>query len=160
MSDVNDFLFSGGAKSFPFENIGDVVRGTITHMEKRQQTGLEDNKPLFWDDGSPRMLAVFTLQTALRDDPDDDGLRSIYAKGGRYEIAEGEGMSMKDAIAQAVRDAKAKTVELGDELAVGFTGRAKAKKGYTAAKLYAASFRKGTKPMSADDLFDDMSAVQ
>ena len=128
--------------------------------EPRQQTSLEDGKPLFWDDGKPRMMAVITLQTTLHDDDDDDGLRTIYAKGGRFEIAEGEGTSMKDAIAQAMRDAKSKTLERGDELAVGFTGRSKARKGFQAAKLYAASFRKGTKPVSADDLFGEPTPLE
>lgn len=158
-NDVNAFLFEGGAKSFQWgETPGTVCRGTIESAELRQQTSLDDNKPLTWDDGRPRMQLVITLQTAERDSDDDTGLRSIYAKGGRYEIAEGEGQSMRDAIAQAVKDAGATSIDPGDELAVGFTGRGKAKRGYTAPKLYAASFRKATASVSAADLFDDSNA--
>lgn len=154
-NDVNDFLFQGGAKSFPFAEIGDIVRGTITSCEVRQQTDLENNKPLFWDDGSPRKQLVITLQTTLHDDDDDDGLRTIYAKGGRFEIAEGEGLSMRDAIADAVKAAGGKGINPGDELAVGYTGKGKARRGYQPAKLYSASFKQASKSVSAKDLFGD-----
>jgi hypothetical protein len=152
--DVNDFLFQGGARSFPFKNYGDTCRGTIVEMEKRQQTDIDGNL-LFWPDGKKREQIVFTLQTTERESEDDDGLRTIYAKGGRYEVAQGEGQSMRDAIADAVKDAKASRIEIGDELAVGYTGTGKAKKGYTAPKLYAASFRKGSSSIKASDLFAD-----
>lgn len=151
--DVNDFLFQGGAKSFPFETIGDIVRGTIISCEIRQQTSLEDNTPLFWNDGTPRKQLVITLQTTLTDSEDDDGQRTIYAKGGRFEIAKGEGTSMRDAIADAVKAAGAKSIDPGDELAVGFTGEGKGKRGFNAPKLYAASFKKASKSVSAKDLF-------
>ena len=156
--DVNKFLFEGGAKSFPFNKIGDIVRGTIESAELRQQTSLDDNKPIFWDDGKPRMQLVITLQTTEADSEDDDGKRTVYAKGGRYEIAEGEGESMRDAIARSVKDAGATSIDPGDELAVGFTGLGKAKRGYSAPKLYAASFRKATASVSASDLFGDGNA--
>jgi hypothetical protein len=159
-TDVNSFLFEGGAKSFQWgETPGTICRGTIESAEMRQQTSLEDNKPLFWDDGRPRMMLVITLQTAEHDGDDDDGKRTIYAKGGRFEVADGEGTSMRDAIAQAVKDAGASSIEPGDELAVGFTGRGKAKRGYTAPKLYAASFKKAAASVSASDLFGDGNAA-
>lgn len=154
-NDVNTFLFEGNARSFPFERVGDIVKGTIVACDLRQQTSLEDNKPLFWADGTPRRQLVITLQTNLSTTDDDDGQRTIYAKGGRYEVATGEGMSMRDAIADAVKAAGAKTMDPGDELAVGFTGEGKAKRGYNAPKLYAASFRKATQSVSAADLFND-----
>jgi hypothetical protein len=157
-NDVNSFLFEGGAKSFPFAKIGDICRGTIESAEVRQQTSLEDNKPLFWDDGRPRNMLVITLQTNERDDENDTGLRAIYAKGGRFEVDQGEGESMRDAIARAVKDAGATSIDPGDELAVGYTGNGKAKRGYQAPKLYAASFKKATASISAADLFGDGNA--
>ena len=157
--DVNSFLFEGGAKSFQWgDHPGTVCRGVIESAELRQQTSLEDNKLLTWDDGRPRMMLVITLQTAERDDDTDTGLRAIYAKGGRFEVAEGEGQSMRDAIAQAVKDAGASSIDPGDELAVGFTGVGKAKRGYTAPKLYSASFKKATASVSAADLFGEGNA--
>lgn len=153
--DINDFLFQAGARAFPFNEMGDVVRGTIESAEMRQQTSLDDNKPLFWPDGSPRKQLVIVLQTELHDTDDDDGKRTIYAKGGRFEAEKGEGLAMRDAIADAVRAAKATKLEPGDELAVGFTGEGRAKRGFSAPKLYSASFRKATKSVSASDLFGD-----
>lgn len=155
-NDVNNFLFEGGAKAFQWgETPGTICRGTIESAELRQQTSLDDNKPLTWDDGRPRMMLVITLQTADRDDEDDTGVRAIYAKGGRFEVASGEGQSMRDAIADAVKAAGAKSIDPGDELAVGFTGRGKAKRGYTAPKLYSANFKKATASVAASDLFGD-----
>ena len=154
MSEVNDFLFQGGSKAFQFNEFGDICRGTIETAELRQQTDIDGNL-LTWPDGKKRMQLVITLQTADRTGEDDDGLRTIYAKGGRYEVDKGEGMSMRDAIAQAVKDAGATSIDPGDELAVGYTGLGKAKRGYSAPKLYAASFKKATKSVKAADLFGE-----
>ena len=102
------------------------------------------------------MQLVITLKTEERDGADDDGVRTIYAKGGRYEIAKGEGSSMRDAIAEAVKEAKASSIEPGDELAVCFTGESKpTQRGFQPAKLYVAGFKKASKAVSASDLFGD-----
>lgn len=160
MNDVNAFLFGGGGHSFKFENIGDTVSGEIISIEMQQQTSVDDNKPLYWEGGQPRLLAVFTLQTDLRD-PDDDsdeGIRTVWAKGGKYEVAEGTGMSMKEAIRHAAKKAGLgpKDELVGGTLTVGFTGLSKRKGGMNAAKLYSAKY---TAPapaaVSASDLWDD-----
>ena len=153
-NDVNDFLFGGGGKSFPFENVGDICRGTVISAKVSQQTSIDNGEPLTWPDGRPRMQLVVELQTDLHETDDDDGVRTIFAKGGRYEIASGEGTSMRDAIADAVKTAKADGINPGDELAVGYTGIGKpTQRGYTAPKLYAASFRPASKSVKAADLF-------
>jgi hypothetical protein len=154
--DINTFLTSGGAKSFPFASIGDSIEGTIVDAEVRQQTSME-GELLTWADGKPRMQVVITLQTELRDDDgkrdeSDDGLRTIYAKGGKFDIAKGEGTSMRDAIAEAVKGQK---LEEGDSLVVVHSGMGVAKRGYQAPKLYTAGFRKAKKSISADALFSD-----
>src|SRR5262245_33197979 len=100
--DINEFLFQGGAKAFPFDNIGDSVEGRIVAADLRQQTSIEGQK-LTWDNGDPRMQLVITLATKLHDNDDDDGQRTVYAKGGRFDTQTGEGTSMRDAIADAVR---------------------------------------------------------
>src|SRR5215467_15542745 len=141
MSDVNDFLFGGTGKAAKLEEMGDSVSGVITHCEVSQQTSMDTNEPLTWADGSPRKQLVITLQTADHADNDDDGLRRIYAKGGRYEVASGSGSSMKDAIGDAVKRAGARTVEEGGTLTVAFTGMGKkTNRGYNAPKLYKAKY--------------------
>lgn len=149
--DVNDYLLGEGARSFPFTEVGDIVHGTVVSATIRQQTSME-GQPLTWDDGTPRKLLVIVLQTDDVTD-EDDGQRSIFAKGGRYEVATGEGTSMRDAIGDAMKLQKASKLEPGDELWVGYTGNGKGKKGYTAPKLYSAKFRKGGQSVKAADIF-------
>lgn len=154
--DVNDFLFGGGGKAASFEKLGDMCVGVITDVKMSQQTSLEDNKPLFWDDGSPRMQLVITVQTDQRDDDDDDGLRRLYAKGGKFEVAEGKGTGLKEAIADACKRAGLKTIEAGQKLTVGYTGNGKAKtRGHNAPKLYSAKIEAGVPAVAASELWDD-----
>lgn len=154
--DVNAYLFGGGGKAASFENIGDKVSGTITNVELQQQTDLEENKPLFWDNGQPRMILVITLETDLRDDEEDDGIRRLYAKGGKFETETGSGKAMKDAIADAVKAAGAKSIDEGGQLAIGHTGLAKKKtRGHNAAKLFTAQYKPPTTSVAASDLFED-----
>jgi len=153
--DVNAYLFGGGGKAASFETVGDKVLGDITNVELQQQTDLEENKPLFWDNGQPRMILVITLDTDLREDDDDDGVRRIYAKGGKFEVESGTGKAMKDAIADAVKAAGAKSIDVGGQLAVVHSGLAKRKtRGHNAAKLFTAQYRPPTTSVAASDLFD------
>lgn len=156
MQDTNDFLFGGGGKAAKFDNIGDTVEGTITDCVINQQTDMETNQPLTWPDGSPRMQLVVTLQTTERTDDNDDGVRRIYAKGGRYEVASGAGSSMKDAIADAVRKSGASTLVEGGTLKVGYSGEGKkTNRGFSAPKLYRAVYTAPVKSVDASDLWDE-----
>lgn len=152
--DINNFLLSGGSKAFAFEQIGDTVEGEIIDAEMRQQTSME-GELLTWSDGKPRMQLVITLQTKLHETDDDDGVRTIYAKGGKFDVQSGEGSSMRDAIADAVRAVNASKLEAGDNLVVVFTGKGVAKRGYQAPKLYSAGFRKAKPSVAASALFSD-----
>jgi hypothetical protein len=156
MSDPNDFLFGGGGKAAKFESIGDSVEGRIEDVVVSQQTSMEDNTPLTWPDGRPREQLVITLATDLREGDDDDGIRKLYAKGGKYEAAEGTGTSMKDAIADAVKKAGARSIDEGGTLRVGHTGIGKkTNRGYSAPKLYRAVYTPPKASVGADDLFDE-----
>lgn len=153
---INDFLFGGGGKAASFEKLGDMCVGTITDVKMAQQTTLEDNKPLFWDDGSPRMQLVITVQTDQKDDDEDDGLRRLYAKGGKFEVAEGKGQGLKEAIAEAYKKAGLKSIEVGHKLTVGYTGNGKNKtRGHNAPKLYSAKVEPGSASVPASDLWGD-----
>jgi hypothetical protein len=155
MEDANAYLFSGGSKSFPFAEVNDLVRGTIESAEVKQQTSIE-GELLTWQDGSPRKQLVITLQTNLKDDDEDDGLRTIYAKGGKYDIQSGSGTSMRDAIVEAVKAAGGKAINVGDELAVCYSGIGKVKaRGQSAPKLYEASYKVAQRAVSGRDLFGD-----
>jgi hypothetical protein len=145
----------GGAKAWSAENMGDKIVGKITLVERRQQRALDGGKPETWDDGSPRMLTYIELQTDEHVDDDDDGIRSLYAKGGRnHEAAQGSGTSMEVAIAEAVKAAGCNSIDEGATLAVQHTGVAKVTvRGHNPAKLYKAQYKAPIQSVSADDLF-------
>lgn len=136
---INDFLLGGGGASASFEAVGDTVTGTIVSAEIMQQTDILDNKPLTWDDGSPKLQLVVRLKTAQRDpdNPDDDGTRAVYVKGSKKAGTR----SLHDAVASAVRAAGAKSLETGGTLAVTFAGtEPSATKGFNPRKLYTATY--------------------
>jgi hypothetical protein len=136
-TDPNSFLLGGGGKSARFENPGDTIKGVIAAPpELRQQTDIATGVPKTWDNGDPVYQLVVQLQTDLREDADDDGLRNLYVSGG-FKRA-----SLQKAVADAVRASKAKGLEVGGTLAVRFTGEEPpAKKGFSPAKLYAAQYQ-------------------
>lgn len=154
-NEVNDFLNGGGGRAAKFDNLGDFVEGEITDVKVTQQTDMDTQAPLFWADGSPRKQLVVTLQTNLRDGDGDDGMRRLYAKGGSFEAAQGEGKSMKDAIAEAVKRAGG-TISEGGYLKVAHTGLAKrTNRGFQPAKLYKASYKAPVASVSMDDVFEN-----
>jgi hypothetical protein len=140
-------LESGNAASFP--NIGDSYAGTITKMEERQQTDTGGNA-LSWNDGSPRMLWVITIEQTNGEEA------QLYAKGGKYKVASGEGESMLNAIGLAVRAANATGVDVGGQLAVVHTGLGEKTAKGGVPKLYKAQYKvPAPASIPADDLFAD-----
>lgn len=118
-TDPNQFLMGGGGKSAKFETPGVTITGTIAaEPEVRQQTEFQTGKLQFWDNGDPMMQLVVKLQTTERDpdDKDDDGIRALYVKGGFKKP------TMQKAIADAVRAAGVKGLEIGGTLTVTYTG--------------------------------------
>jgi len=147
----------GGGKSWSPETIGDKIAGTIRLVERRPQREFGTGKDLMWDDGRPRLLTYIELDTELRDDDEDDGVRALYAKGGKnFEAAQGTGTSMEVAIAEAVRAAGEKAIEEGATLQVAFTGIAKpTTRGYQGANLFKAHYKAPVTSVSTDDLFGE-----
>lgn len=146
----------GGAKAWSPENLGDKISGRIRLVERRQARSLDTKQLETWDDGSPKMLTYIEIETNLHDDEDDDGVRALYAKGGRnHEAAQGSGTSMEVAIAEACKAVGATSIDEGAQLAVQHTGLAKpTTRGYSPAKLYRAQYQPPVSSVSADDLFD------
>jgi hypothetical protein len=132
-TDPNAWLMGGSVPSAKFETHGDTVTGVITDTpEVRPQTDFDSGQPLFWDDGKPKMQLVVTLATDQRDpgNADDDGTRRVYVKG-----------KLQQAVAQAVRKAGAKGLEVGGTLTVTYVGDDEPKrKGMSGAKLYTAEY--------------------
>jgi hypothetical protein len=159
MAGLNINEIATGGKAFPFENIGDKVTGKIKVIERRQQTSFDGGAPLTWDDGSPRMLTYVELETDLRDEDDDDGIRALYCKGGaRFEIAEGKGKAAEVALVEAAKQAGVSDINVGDKLTVVYSGKAKATvRGYQPAKMFVMKLEptKGSVSVDEIDLFDD-----
>lgn len=150
--DVRRFLAGGEGKSFPFENVGDTVSGTIKSFDMRQSTDFDSGKLQFWDDGKPKMMLVVHLQTELQEDDNDDGVRAIYARGGNYTVASGKGAAMTVAIRDAMKRAGTQDFEEGAKLTVQFSGLAVPKGRFNPAKLYTATYQPPMKRLSADEL--------
>lgn len=146
----------GGSKSWNPE-VGDKISGTIVSVKRVQQTDFTTGKPITWDNGDPRMQTVVELQTEVREDDDDDGIRSLWLKGGKnFEAQTGSGHSGEVALAMAAKEAGAKSIDEGAKLQFVCTGLSKpTTRGFQPAKLYAAKYSPPVQSVQADDLFDD-----
>lgn len=132
--DANSFLMGGGgAPTAKFPTPGTVVGGRITEPPRvEQQRDISTGDKKFWSDGDPMMQLVVTVQTDERDPAleDDDGKRRIFVKG-----------VMKNAVADAVRDAGGKGLEVGGSLWVKYTHDGVAKdRGMSPPKQYDARY--------------------
>ena len=157
---MNDFNLSdleGGSKSWKPEEIGDKITGTIRSIKRVQQTDFTTGAGLEWSDGSARMQTVIDLETNLEENSDDDGVRSIWLKGGRnFEVAEGEGKSGEEALVEAAKKAGLKSIDEGAKFSIAFTGRSKpTTRGYQPARLYTAKIEAPKASVAVSDLFDD-----
>lgn len=130
---ADDFLLGGSVPSAKFPTIGTSISGRITERPTvEQQRDFTSGEAKFWDDGKPQLQLVVTLSTAEYDpaNPDDDGTRRIYVKG-----------QMKNAVAQAVRAAGARGLEIGGILSVTYARDGVAKNPrFNAPKEYSAQY--------------------
>lgn len=131
--DPDSFLMGGGVPSASFHKLGDSCTGVVSEKPVlRQQTDMATNQPKTWDNGDPMMQLVVTLQTDQRDPQieDDDGRRRIYVK-----------FNLKNAVADAVRKAKAKSLEVGGKLTVTYIKDGEAtQRGFNPPKFYSATY--------------------
>jgi len=157
--DANTFLLQQGSKSYSFENLGDRIAGTIITMEKRNATDPVTGAVQTFQSGQPKELIVMTLQTDMHEDDGDDGVRSIWMKGGNFSATEGRGTSGMRALLDALTAAGRKGYEKGGKLTVVHTGLAAAKqRGFNPAKLFMAKYEPPTAQVSVDDLFGSAGA--
>ncbi|MEE1818004.1 hypothetical protein PUR59_23655 [Streptomyces sp. SP18ES09] len=131
---ADDFLMGGGgAPTAKFPAPGTVVSGRITEKPTvEQQRDIQSGEQKFWPDGNPMMQLVVTIQTEERDPTidEDDGRRRLFVKG-----------VMKNAVADAVRMAGARGLEVGGTLAVTYTHDGQAKqRGFSPPKQYTATY--------------------
>jgi hypothetical protein len=153
---VDDFLFAAGVPGVfkKGDEFGKRVSGRVVNAEVRQQTDI-DGKLKFFESGEPRMELVIDLQTDERDPTieSDDGIRRIYASGGKAEAEQGTGMSMRDAIAKAMKDAGLTSLNESVKLTVAYSGVGKPPGvGLNGMRLYVAKAEAVGGSVSVDDL--------
>lgn len=123
----------GGAPTAKFPAPGTSVTGPITKPPVvEQQRDIQSGEGKFWPDGNPMYQLVVTVQTDERDSAidEDDGKRRIFVKG-----------QLKNAVADAVRTAGAKGLEVGGVLTVTYTHDGQPKqRGFSAPKQYRADY--------------------
>ncbi len=129
-------LFESSSKGLKFDTIGVTHTGTVKSAPReRQQTKFGTQEPDFYPNGDPKMQILVDLQTELRDDPNDDGERTLYVAS----------KNMKRAIAQAIREAGANDLTVGGVLTVTYVGNDPASKNpANPAKLYQAKYTPGS----------------
>lgn len=123
-SQMLDQIDSQTSKSVKFQQPGDTVSGIIESVTAGQVHVYDSinqrptNQPDYWQDGSPKVQVIVTIDTGTRDPSveDDDGRRSVYIKGWGLQ---------KRAWLNAVRAAglrKSSDVKPGDRFTATFTG--------------------------------------
>lgn len=141
--DFDDFMTGGGAKSFPFDNVGDSVTGVIVDITKRQQTDMDTGEPKFWGNGEPRWMYTIQLQTELSDGPFDDGMRSVNVK-----------WKSLDAVRNAVRAAGGSKPEIGGKLRLTYAADGPKERGKQAPKEWTAQYKLPEPKVQADDFME------
>jgi hypothetical protein len=116
--------------SFRDVMIGTTYTGVITQLpQELQERDYATGKPVFWDDGSPRMTVVLRIKCVMADGTQEE--RSIWAK---------KPSSMFRALGLAQKAAGARFA-LGGKLSVTYTGSQEAKNPrHNAQKLYEAHY--------------------
>lgn len=148
-----DFLMGQGGKAAKFENIGDEIEGTIISAAKQPSVDPNTGEVKRFKNNDPMYVYVISLQTGLRDpdDPADEGVRRVYAKGGSEATEKGSPMLV--AIRAAVVASGAKKMEEGATLKVRFTDTKSTGKP-APAKLYKAKYTPPAPPaIDEADLF-------
>ena len=143
---------TSGAAAAKFEAIGDRIEGRILSADAKPQTDIETGDVKTWSNGDPILQWVIVLATDLGNGGDDTGERTIYAKGGKFTAAEGDGLSMMEAIKAAVAKAGAKQLLEGGTLVVQHSGLGEKKnKAYSAPKLYKARYTPPAAGLAIDE---------
>jgi hypothetical protein len=126
-----DALLGARAPAIAWPEIGAKVEGTIIKMQDSVQTDIDGNIQRY-PSGEVRKQVVLTLQTKLKDNADDDGVRTLYVKS-----------FMTAAFRDALQKADAPGPRPGGKVKVTYTGNGEPKrKGLNPPKLFAVIYTK------------------
>jgi hypothetical protein len=149
MAESMDLSELSNPAAVKFESVGDRVAGRIIDVSQQPQTDIETGEPLYFTSGKPRLQLVIVLEI-------DGESRSLYAKGGTYEVASGEGTSLQNAITEAAKAAGAKSLDAGATLEVVHTGLGKkTNPAFSAPRLFRARYSPPVASVPLDGLFSD-----
>lgn len=133
-----DLFKSTGGKRSAFNKDsqpGATVTGTLAgEPDVRQATDFQTKQPAFFlKSGKPKLEVVFDLQTDLREDPDDDGRRSVWVHWWGVQ---------RDALTEAVNQF-GHDPHKGDKMTVTFDGFVQLENAPQPAKHYTFKFEAG-----------------
>jgi hypothetical protein len=141
---ANDLLFAGGGapalqwahpdtqQDYP---VGTSYEGEVVKTSAVRQRDLQDKSKLaVWPDGSPKYVAIVTLQTGLADPQveQDSGLRSLWVSG-KY---------LTNAVKDAVKKTGSHEIEEGGWLKVTLSGYGKPQTGFRPPRLFEVVYRR------------------
>lgn len=109
---------------------GTSITGTIVNVTTMQVTDYITKQPKTWDNGDPMLQAVVTLQTSLKDDAEDNGMRAIYIK-----LWGQQNRALADAVRKTGRTRASEALTTGAVFTATFTSTAPSKMG-SPTKLY------------------------
>lgn len=130
-SQMLDQIESQSSKGAKFERPGDRISGIIEKVTANQVRDFNTKQPAFWQDGSPKLQVLVTINTGVTDPnvEDDDGYRTVYIKGwGEQRRA------WLDAIRRAGLH-KAADIRPGDRFTAVFTGYGQSQNGMQPPKV-------------------------
>lgn len=131
------FNSTGGTRSAFNKNSqpGTTVTGTLAgEPDVRQATDFQSKQPAFFlKSGKPKFEVVFDLQTDLREDPDDDGRRSVWVHWWGVQ---------RDALTEAFKQF-GRQPHKGDKMTVTFDGFVQLENAPQPAKHYTFKFEAG-----------------
>lgn len=165
-------MYDGGALSAQFENVGDVIEGEVLSFEIKKDTDMDSGEVKTWPNGDPVEIGVWEVDAGasgkwetdnkgkrvhVKEIPDDDGVRSVWARGGIHT-----------AIRNAVREARIKESDfvgchLRVELVDTELSAEARKKNWSPRKIFKAKLTRGEPKADGmyakgDDTDDDFSA--
>lgn len=168
MRSPEDLLNGGGAPAVKWSDenripqIGKTVKGTVVEVEVGQQRDMEGNLK-FWPkkpgetEEKPMEQLVITLQTDERDASieDDDGIRRIFARGGKKQVGPKGGSPALQAISRALEESKSghRTLHPGSTFAMQLVELGKpAVVGHAPPHLFIAQYKPGEAGPAVADL--------
>lgn len=109
---------------------GTTITGTITSVTTMQVSDYVTGQKKTWDNGDPMLQAIVTIQTTLKDNEEDNGIRAIYIK-----LWGQQNRALADAVRKTGRTRASEALTVGATFTATFTGTAPSKMG-SPTKLY------------------------